>query len=65
MTAHRSKKNNRCAEEEESKITKELSNKHSNSNHSNQKERNGNTNDMINKETLGCTSKDNSKATEV
>ncbi|KAL2926635.1 Transcription factor bHLH63 [Bienertia sinuspersici] len=61
----RSKKNKGCAEEEESKITEQHSNRNSNSSQNNQKERNGNNNDKKNKETSGCTSKDNSKASEV
>nr|WCO08277.1 hypothetical protein [Suaeda aralocaspica] len=62
---NRSKKSKGCAEEDESKITEQHSNRHSNSSQSNQQERNGNNNDMKNKETSGCTSKDNSKASEV
>ncbi|XP_057550965.1 transcription factor HBI1-like isoform X2 [Amaranthus tricolor] len=61
----KTKKSKGCAEEEESKITEQHCNRHSNSSQSNQKESNENKNDKKNKETSGCTSKDNSKASEV
>ena len=61
----KTKKSKGCAEEEESKITEQHCNRHSNSSQSNQKESNENKIDKKNKETSGCTSKDNSKASEV
>ncbi|KAJ8450893.1 hypothetical protein Cgig2_032518 [Carnegiea gigantea] len=54
------KKRKGCGEEEESKITEQ----NSNSSQSNHKESQGNNNKK-NKEASGCTSKDNSKASEV
>lgn len=58
----RLKRSKGCAEEEESKITEQ----NSNSSQSNHKETNGiNNSNKKNKEASGCTSKDNSKASEV
>lgn len=61
---NKSKKSKRCAEEEESKLTQQNSNRHSNSSQGTQKNSSGNNTDKKNKETSGCTSKDNSKASE-
>lgn len=61
----KSKKSKGYAEEEESKITEQHSNRRSNSSQCKQKESNENNNDKKNKETSGCTSKDNSKASEL
>ncbi|KAH9603697.1 hypothetical protein KSS87_007448 [Heliosperma pusillum] len=63
VEVNKSKKIKGFPEEEESKITVQSYNK--NSSQSKQKDSSGNKNDRKNKETSGCTSKDNSKTSEV
>ncbi|KAL9231648.1 hypothetical protein vseg_006847 [Gypsophila vaccaria] len=58
-----SKRSKVCATEEELKITEQYSNRSSNK--SKQKQFTGNKNDSKDRETSGCTSKDNSKVSEV
>jgi len=61
---NRSKKSKGCAEEEESKITEQISDRRGNSSQSSHRESNINNNEKKNKEVSGSTSKDNSKASE-